>query len=180
VTRHVALLRAVNLGGKNKVAMADLRTLLSDLGLEDPRSLLASGNLVFGSAKRSTDQLEALLERETEARLGLATDYFVRTAREWRALVDANPFAAEAEAEPGWLLVLAAKDAPAATRVRLLQDAIRGRERVRAVGRQAYAVYPDGIGRSKLTTAVLERHLATRVTGRNWNTVLKLLALVEE
>jgi uncharacterized protein (DUF1697 family) len=119
-----------------------------------------------------------LLERETEVHLGLTTDFFVRTAREWRALVDANPFPDEAEAEPGRLVVLAAKEAPAAARVRALQDAIKGRERIRAVGRQAYAAYPDGIGRSKLTTVVIEKHLQTRVTGRNWNTVLKLLALV--
>ena len=178
--KYVALLRAVNLAGKNKVAMSVLRAMLAELGLDDPRTLLASGNAVFSSERRSAVAIETMLERETAARLGLATDYFVRSAREWRGLVGANPFPEAADSDPGRLLVLAAKEAPTAARVRALQGAIVGRERVRAVGQQVYAVYPDGVGRSKLTTAVIERHLGTRVTGRNWNTVLKLLALVED
>lgn len=178
--KYVALLRAVNLAGKNNVAMSALRAMLGDLALDDPRTLLASGNAVFGSERRSAAAIEAMLERETAARLGLETDYFVRSAREWRALVEANPFPREADAEPGRLLVLATKEAPTAASVRALQGAIRGNERVSAVGRQLYAVYPDGVGRSKLTTARIEKHLDRRVTGRNWNTVLKLLALVEE
>ena len=175
---HVALLRAVNLGGHNKVPMADLRALLADVGFEQPRSLLQSGNVVFGAEGRTTRDIEALLEKEAEKRLGLSTAFFVRTASEWASLVDANPFPQEAESDPSHLVVLAAKDAPNAAALSALRKAIRGRETVDAVGRQAYVVYPDGIGRSKLTTTVIERHLGTRVTGRNWNTTLKLLAML--
>lgn len=88
-----------------------------------------------------------------------------------------NPFPEEAERDPGHLVVMILKGAPAAHEVKALQDAIRGRELVRADGRAAYVVYPDGIGRSRLTTALLEKKLGTRGTGRNWNTVLKLAAL---
>lgn len=177
--RHVALLRAVNLPGHNKVAMADLRALLEELGLDEPRSLLQSGNLVFGAERATPGELEAMLAREAEARLGLATDFFVRTAAEWRAIIETNPFPSEAEEDPSHLLVLTVKEAPSPDRVARLQAAIKGRERARAVGRQAYVVYPDGIGRSKLTAKLIERHLETSVTGRNWNTVLKLQALLE-
>jgi uncharacterized protein (DUF1697 family) len=173
----IALLRAVNLGPHNKVAMADLRGLLDDLGMEDPRTLLQTGNLVFRSDASKTEELERRLEKEAKARLGLETDVFVRTAEEWRKVAQGNPFPEEAESDPSHLLVLALKEAPGRAAVKALQEAIRGREVVRAKGRHAYVVYPDGIGRSRLTNAVIEKHLGTRGTGRNWNTVLKLQAL---
>lgn len=175
----IALLRAVNLGPHNKVAMADLRGLLTELGMEDPRSLLQSGNLVFRSDHSKTAELEGLLEDEAEARLGLKTDFFVRTAEEWRAVIEGNPFPEKAESDPSHLLVFALREAPKSAAVKALQEAIRGREVVRGKGRHAYVVYPDGIGRSRLTNVVIEKHLGTRGTGRNWNTVLKLQALVE-
>ena len=83
----------------------------------------------------------------------------------------------EAASAPGHLLVFCLKDAPAAASVKALQAAIKGREIVRAVGRQAYIVFPDGVGHSRLTSTVIEKHLGTRGTGRNWNTVVKLHAL---
>ena len=174
---HVALLKGVNVGGHRPIAMADLRAFLTALGFTDARSLLQSGNLVFRGGARTGTPLERLLETEAERRLALQTDFFVRTAAEWKAMVARNPFPAEAERDPGHLLVMFLKDAPAAGSVRALQAAIVGREVVRADGREAYIVFPDGVGRSRLTTAVIARHLGTRCTGRNWNTVLKLAAL---
>jgi uncharacterized protein (DUF1697 family) len=171
---HIALLRAVNLPGHNKVGMADLRQLLTDLGFEDVQSLVQSGNLVFGSAGRTSAQLEDSLEKEAKKRFGLETDFFVRTAGEWKALVAANPFPEEAERDPGHLVVMFLKEEADRKDVAALQEAIKGREVVRAKGRQAYIVYPDGIGRSKLTNVLIEKKLGTRSTGRNWNTVLKL------
>jgi uncharacterized protein (DUF1697 family) len=177
MTTHVGLLRAVNLGSHNKVGMRDLCALLGELGLRDARSLLQSGNVVFQSAAASTDALERLLEDGTERRLGVKTDYFVRTAKEWKAVIADNPFAAEAKKDPGHLLMLALKDVPDRSAVAALQKGIKGREIVKTVGRHAYIVYPDGVGRSRLTMASIEKALGTRATGRNWNTVLKLGAL---
>ncbi len=177
MTTHIALLRAVNVGGKTKVAMADLRALLADLGFGDPQSLLQSGNLVFRSGKLTGAGLERLLEAETEKRLGLKTDFFVRTPEEWEAVIESNPFPDEAESDPSHLVVMFLKEAPEAKDVEALQAAIAGREIVRAAGRQAYITYPDGIGDSKLTITVIEKKLGSRGTGRNWNTVLKLRAL---
>ena len=175
---HVALLRAVNVGGRNRVAMADLLALLAALGFAGGRSLLQSGNLVFQGDGRSSAELEQLLEDETAARLGLRTDYLVRRAEQWEQLVVRNPFPAEAARDPGHLLVMLLKEAPAAADVAELQAAIQGPERVHADGTQLYAIYPTGIGRSKLTTSLIEDKLGTRGTGRNWNTVLKLAELI--
>ena len=179
MTVHIGLLRAVNLAGRNMVPMADLRKLLAGLGMQDVRSLLQSGNVVFRSAARSTAQLERLLENATAKRLGLETDFFVRTLREWRAVVAGNPFTEEARRDPGHLLVVCLKDAPEPDDVKALQRSITGREVFRAGGRHAYVVYPDGVGRSRLTNVRIEKALGTRGTGRNWNTVLKLAALAE-
>src|SRR5689334_2000366 len=177
---YVGLVRAVNLAGKNKLSMSDLRELMAGLGMPDARTLLQSGNVVFRSDLRSPAKVEEILEEAVAQRLGLKTDFFVRTAQEMNTVVADNPFPREAKQDPGHLVVGFLKDAPERAAVSALQKAIVGREVVRAVGRHTYVVYPDGIGRSKLTSALVEKKLGTRGTGRNWNTVLKLQALATE
>jgi uncharacterized protein (DUF1697 family) len=177
VTTYLALLRAINVGGRNVVPMSELRELPEKLGFTDARTLLQTGNLVFNGGARSSAELEQVLEAAAKKRLGVETDFLVRTGKEWASLVAANPFPAEAKSDPSHLVVMFLKEAPAAAAVDALRAAIVGREVVRAVGKQAYLVYPDGIGRSKLTVALIEKKLATRGTGRNWNTVLKLAAV---
>ena len=178
MTVHVALLRAVNVGGQNRIAMADLRALATGLGFANPRTVLQSGNLAF-EADGSGAELEARLESETGNRLGVETDYFVRSADEWRRIVADNPFRDEAADDPGHLLVMPLKATPAKDRVDALQASITGREIVRSGERHLYLVYPDGIGRSKLTAQRIDKALGTRGTARNWNTVLKLMALAD-
>ena len=174
---HIALLRGINVGGHKQVPMADLRDLLMQLGFADVRSQLQSGNLVFGANGRTSAQLERLLEVEAEKRLGLKTDFFVRTAKEWKDVVAHNPFPKEAARDPGHLVVMFLKDAPSAVGVKALQAAVTGPEVVRGASKHLYIVYPDGIGRSRLTNALIDKQLGTRGTGRNWNTVLKLAIL---
>src|SRR5215510_13621180 len=162
MTVHIALLRGVNLGGRTQVAMSDLRDLLTDLGFAQVRSVLNSGNLVFSGGRKTGAALETLLESEAEKRLGLRTDFHVRTAKEWATVVAKN-----------------LKKAPTAKAVATLRAAITGPEMIEAVGRHAYIVYPAGIGRSRLTSNLIDSKLDTRGTGRNWNTVLKLAELVQ-
>jgi len=159
--------------------MPALVDTLGEIGLANVFSLLQSGNLVFRSRARSTTELERLLETEVAKRLALDTDFFVRTGAEWQSIVARNPFPAEARRDPGRLVVLLLKSSPGAENVESLRAAITGPEIVRTDGRQAYVVYPAGIGRSRLTNALIERKLGTRATARNWNTVQKLAALVE-
>jgi uncharacterized protein (DUF1697 family) len=176
-TMQVALLRAVNLGPHGKIAMSDLRALMTDLGLQDGQTLLQSGNLIFRGGARAGAALERQLEGETKKRFGLTTDFFVRDAAEWKEVVAANPFPQEARDDPSHLVTIFLKEPVKAAAVAALQSAIVGREVVRGEGRQVYVTYPDGIGNSKLTNTVIEKKLGTRGTGRNWNTVLKLQAL---
>ena len=177
---HVALLRGVNVVGRTMVAMSDLRDLLGEMGFADVRSLLQSGTLVFRTDRRLTSSsLERLLEAETAKRLGRdSPTYMVRSPAEWKALIDANPFPAAAKRDPSHLLVMFLKTPAAASSVKTLRAAIRGRETIEAIGKHLYVIYPDGVGKSKFTHGLIERVLGTRATGRNWNTVLKLAALV--
>ena len=176
----IALLRAINLGSHNKVSMADLRALVEKLGGEDVKTVVQSGNLVFRSGVSSPAKLERQLEDAAAKQLGLVTDIFVRTSREWGAIVAANPFPRMAGDDPSHLIMMTLRDAPAGNAVVELRAAIKGREQVKTNGREAYFTYPDGIGTSKLTIAVIEKKLGTRGTARNWNTVLKLGALARE
>ena len=174
---HIALLRGINLAGHKPVNMADLRNFVTKLGFVEAQSLLQSGNLVFRNEGPTGAELEHLLEAEAAKRLNLNTDFFVRTAEEWKRIIAQNPFHEQAERDQSHLLVLFLKNRHSAKNLEALQVAIKGPEIVRAVGSAAYIVYPNGIGKSRLTNAVIESKLVTRSTGRNWNTVLKLATL---
>jgi uncharacterized protein (DUF1697 family) len=180
MTIQIALLRGVNVGGHQAVAMPELRDLLTQLGFSDARSLLQSGNLVFRGDSRAGVDLESLLATEAETRLGIRTDFIVRSAKKWREVVAHNPFRKEAERDPSHLVVMFLKSATNAKDVKAVQAAIAGSEIIRAHGRHLYIVYPDGIGRSRLTNALLEKKLGIRGTARNWNTVMKLAALSDD
>lgn len=176
----VAMLRAVNLGPHNKISSAELKELAKKLKLGAPRTLLASGNLIVRDDGHDPAQLEAKLEKAIHDRHGIGTEVFVRDAKELRKLVDGNPFEDAARDDPSHLVALFLKSAPKAAAVKALRAAIVGREIVEPQGRHLVAHYVDGIGESKLTNKVIEKHLGGACTGRNWNTVRKLLALAQE
>ena len=178
MSEWIALLRGVNLGNR-RLSMADLRAFAEELGFENARTVLQSGNLVFaspGAAKAAT--VERRLEGAAADRFGFPVEFHLRTPAEWRAMIDANPFPDAAAQDPGRFVLLALKEAPDKAGVAALRAAHRGPEVFEARGRHVYIVYPEGQASSKLTPALLDRHLG-RGTGRNWNTVLKLAAMVE-
>ena len=121
---YVALLRGINVGGHNRVAMSDLRGLLAELGFAGAKSLLQSGNLIFEGDRRTGAGLERLLEVETARRLNVTADYLVRGAQEWQELIARNPFPKEAKSDPAHLRVMFLKGAPKARDVQALQAAV--------------------------------------------------------
>jgi len=157
--------------------MSDLRGLADAIGLGKPQTLLQSGNLVFESRIVDGPRLERRLEEAAQERFGLDIDFVLRAAEEWHAVIRGNPYPEHAERDPGHLLVQFLKSTPGRSAVTGLSEAISGRETAVVRGPHAYFFYPDGVGRSKLTTALIERTLGVRGTARNWNTVLKLGAL---
>ena len=177
MTSYVAFLRGINVGGNKMVAMAELRAMLEALGFADVKTLLQSGNAVFRGPARSPAKLEQQLEAATTKRLGVTCDWHVRTAAELREAIDANPLTAEAKKDPAHLLVSFYRAPLDKVAVKAAQAAISGPEIVRADGRHLYMFFPDGIGNSKATMEV-GKVLRVQGTARNWNTVLKLAALV--
>jgi uncharacterized protein (DUF1697 family) len=179
-TVHIALLRAVNLGGGSTVRMEDLRRWVAGCGFRDVRTWIQSGNVVFRGPRSPAAETEHRFEEAIEHAAGYRTSVFVRTAEEWSSVLAENPFPREAVRDPGRLTVLVLKGSPAPSSWAALRDAIVGRETVRDAGRIGYVYYPDGQGRSRLTTSVIERALGTPGTIRNWNTVTKLAEMSQD
>lgn len=176
--KYAALLRGINVGGNKKVPMADLRAMATRMGLDDPQTLLQSGNLVFGAKSQPTAKLEQSLEAATKTSIGVACSYLVRTAAEWDRIVAANPFAKRAKADPARMIVVFCREAPDGSALDRLRLEARGDEDFRAIGRELFVWYPDGQGTSQLAIALSRNKLGTICSARNWNTVLKISGLL--
>jgi uncharacterized protein (DUF1697 family) len=177
--RYAALLRGINVGGNKKVPMADLRAMTAKLGFDDPKTLLQSGNLVFSAKSQPMAKLEALLEDATKKHIGVECSYLLRSAEEWKQIVGANAFGKFAKSDPSHLTVTFCREAPDQSALKTLQADARGDEDFKAVGRELFVWYPYGMGESKLALALSKNKLGTICTARNWNTVMKIGALLE-
>lgn len=172
---HVALLRGINVGKANRIAMADLRELCEALGYAEARTLLNSGNLIF-SAPRADARAAAKIEKAIAARLGVSSRVLVVTGRELDTIIEENPLA-ECDANPSRFLVTIF--APETNRARLEELAQRdwGAERLGVGSKAAYLWCANGIIDSPANVAV-GKVLRDGGTSRNWATMKKLQALV--
>ncbi|MFN3387920.1 MAG: DUF1697 domain-containing protein [Allosphingosinicella sp.] len=170
---YVALLRGVNVGGHRKVPMAALRDLAAALGLENPRTYVASGNLVFESGG-SGAELEAMLERALEARFGFEVDVIVRSAAQWAGYRQGNPFPQESADTPNLVMIALGKQAPRQADVQALRAQAGPQERVEQVGDAIWIWFGGGAGRSKIGTGPARGVSTTR----NWRTVVALDGMV--
>lgn len=167
---YVALLRGVNVGGKRKVSMATLRSIVESLGHTDVQTYIQSGNVVFkGGAGVTARELERAIERK----LGLDVTVMLRTRADLTRVVKQNPFSA-VDLSGVHVGFLTEKPKPAA--VAALDAEQFAPDRFVVKGREVYLHLPNGMGRSKLP-AYLDRQLKVPATVRNWNSVLKLLEL---
>jgi uncharacterized protein (DUF1697 family) len=171
MARLVALLRGINLGSKRRIAMGELRELFAELGYEDVRTVLASGNVVFTGAKaKAREKLESAIEE----RFGMRVDVVVRTMAELHAVVEADPFGKRVD-NPTRYFVAFLDAKPAAKRLAELADEDFAPDEFAAGAREVYAWCPEGMQNSKLMKALGKPGLAGTATVRNWATVSKLL-----
>jgi len=173
--QRIILFRGMNTGGV-RAPVSDQRAMATEMGLGNPRTLLASGNLVVES-DRDSESLEGEIEAAMEARFGLKVSVMVRTSSDWRGLIDANPFATEAAREPSKVLAMVMKAGIKDGALDGCRALAEGGERVEAVGGVLYFWFPNGQGQSAIFKKATPRLLGMG-TGRNWNTVLKLGAMV--
>lgn len=171
--RVAGLLRAINVGGR-QLRMADLARITGSAGFDAPQTLLASGNVIFGTTLSEADTGERLAAAIL-AESGLQTEVFVRDAAQVQQVIMTNPFPLEAVEAPSRLMAMVLNSDPPED-LGALATACGGGEQVRAGGRCLYIHYPAGAGTSKLTNALIERRLNLRGTARNWNTVGKVAA----
>jgi uncharacterized protein (DUF1697 family) len=177
MARFIALLRGINVGGRTIVPMAELRVLCAGIGWGDVATYIQSGNVVFEAAEAPAE-LETALEAALADRFAFAPPVMVRDAGAWARILAANPFPAEAEAEPSRVLVGLAKAKLADGAAAQLQERARAGERVAQAGGALWFHYPNGVGTSKLTPALIDKAAGSPVTGRNWRTMIKLQEMV--
>ena len=168
------MLRAVNVGGTSKIKMEPLRAAYASLGFKDVRSLLQSGNVLFRSSVKDPRQLARRIKQELERRFGLQIEVVIRTLPELDSIFERSPVLSP-RADPAKLLVMFLSSVPDAEGHAKLVKGHKGPEMLEIRGPEVYLYYPEGVGRSKLTTAVLERQLGAIGTARNWNTLTKLV-----
>jgi uncharacterized protein (DUF1697 family) len=175
----IAMLRGVNVGGYQKIQMEALRTLCGSLGLRDAQTYIQSGNVVFREDSEEPVTLARRLEDGIEHSFGFRPGVMVRTPSELRNVIAKNPFTDRPEIDPSRLLVSFMASAPAPQARNKVLAMPCDPEELRIHGRELYVYYPNGMARPKISMASIEKVLQRSATGRNWNTVLKLMAMAE-
>jgi uncharacterized protein (DUF1697 family) len=176
----IAMLRGVNVGGHNKIKMEELRALCKDLKLRDARTYVQSGNLIFKTDERDLDALAKRLQDAIERKFGFRPGMVLRTALEMRRVIARNPFAKRRGVEPNRLLVTFLAGEPAAEAREKAAQLDTSPEELRMDRHEVYIYFPNGMARPKVSWASIERILKTSGTGRNWNSVTKMLEIAEE
>jgi uncharacterized protein (DUF1697 family) len=178
VSARVAFLRAVNVGGRNRIPMAELRAALEAAGLEDVSTVLQSGNVVFDASCSEVAAAAAIRTAIAEA-FGLDVGVIVRTAAQMHHITEVNPFlGGGARRDPVTLHVAFLDAKPAARAVAMLDPDRSPPDAFEVRGREVYLSYMGGSGRSRLTLGYLEQTLGVQGTARNWRTVERLASLL--
>ncbi|HEX5250291.1 MAG TPA: DUF1697 domain-containing protein [Gaiellales bacterium] len=176
--RQIVLLRGINLGPRNRIAMPQLRKLLETAGFDDVRTYVQSGNIVL-STRRRPESTAVACEKLIGDELGLDIPVVVRTRDELAEIVRRNPLGDVAD-DPKRYQVSFLDGEPDPKAIEKLAAAAAGGERIEAIGREIYAWHPDGIARSKMWAALAGKGIGVKATARNWTTVTTLLHMAED
>ncbi len=180
----ISMLRGVNVVGRNRVKMDALRALYESLKLEDPRTYVQSGNVIFRTKVRHEQKGSAALATKIqdgiERKFGFRPEVILRTPDEMRSAIAASPFAASRNLEPGKVLVTFLDGEPGPDSQSTLLGLKGYPEEVHLKGRELYIYFPNGAGQSKLPWSKVEKLVKVKGTARNWNSVNKMLEIAEE
>lgn len=173
---HVALLRGINVGGKNPLPMKELARMFETAGCANVRTCIQSGNVIFEAAASSSKIGEAVT-KSIEKQFGYRIPVILRTAEQLRGTIQGNPFLATG-VDHKWLHVYFLADAPSAATCASLDANRSAPDAFEVRGREIYLHLPNGMARTKLTNAYFDSKLSTTCTARNWATVLKLAEMM--
>jgi uncharacterized protein (DUF1697 family) len=171
----IVLLRGVNVGGANRLAMGDLRDFITELGHSGVSTYIQSGNVVMTSHRTDRAALAAEICDGIQTTFGPVVSAVMRTPEELRAALDANPFTSGEDMTRVLITFLSDTPTPEAA-ARLEPDRFLP-DRFELAGTELYGYYPNGAGRSKMTLTYFEKRLGVKGTVRNLNTVAKLIEL---
>ena len=175
---NIALLRGINVGGKNRLQMKELAAMFVDAGCEDVRTYIQSGNVLFRSEPALNEEIPALVSAAISSRFGYNIPIITRTSQELGDVVRVNPFVGTG-ADVDKLHVVFLADQPDMASAETLDPDRSPGDEFLASGREVYLYCPDGFARTKLTNSYFDSRLSTTSTTRNWKTVLKLLELAD-
>ena len=176
----VSMLRGVNLGLHNRIKMDDLRALYESLKLENPRSYVQSGNVIFRTKERNGPQLAKKIQGAIQKKFGCCPEVILRTPDEMRKAIAANPFPERTRLEPAKVLVTFLAAQPPREAEASLEKLKRFPEELHLNGRELYIYFPNGAGKSKLPWSAVDKLLTVTGTARNWNSVQAMLEIAEE
>lgn len=176
---YICLLRGINVGGNKRIKMADLRKLLAGIGFNKVKTILQSGNVVFETDETDREKLAQKIGEAIIKQYDFEVKIILRTAQEWQAIIDKKPDY-EIEVAGNRLLVMCLDSTPSPENNAALLESHHGDEIIHILEQEIFIYYGDGMAKSKLSNAVLERKLNVVTTARNWNTVIKLQNLVND
>jgi uncharacterized protein (DUF1697 family) len=176
----ISMLRGVNVGAHNRIKMDSLRAVYESLKLEDPRTYIQSGNVIFRTKEKNTEALAKKIENAFEREFGFRSEVILRTVEELRKTIAASPFSERPDTDPGKLLVTFLGREPGPEAHATLRNLEGYPEELHLLGRELYIYFPNGAGRSKLAWSSVAKLLKSTGTARNWNSVTQMLVIAEE
>lgn len=178
MTIYIAFLRGINVGGKNPLPMKELVAVLEDLGSQNVKTYIQSGNAVFESKDKDASRLSKKISVEIKKRRGFEPHVLLLEPEDIERAITENPFP-EAETDPKVLHVGFLASSPRNPNLKMLESLKSGSERFQLIDKMFYLHAPEGVGRSRLA-ANAEKLLGVPMTDRNWRTVCKILEMAKE
>jgi uncharacterized protein (DUF1697 family) len=176
----ISMLRGVNLGPHNRIKMDDLRALYESLHLDDPRTYVQSGNVIFRTKEKNPANLAKKIQAGIREEFGFRPEVILRTIEELKQSLAANPSQNRPDLEPSKLLITFLSAAPTGQAQAAIRNLKVQREELHLIGRELYIYFPDGIGKSKVPWSSVEKLLKVTGTARNLNSVVKMLQIAEQ
>ncbi|WP_289053103.1 DUF1697 domain-containing protein [Carboxylicivirga marina] len=178
MSQYISILRGINVGGKRKILMKDLKQSLEKIGLTDVRTYIQSGNIVFKSVNYNTNQLEVLLCNAIKKTFGHDVPVIVLSDKEWRKMIECNPFIKE---DINHLHITLLQSVPEKKSIeQLMQVTAIQEDKIEVIGKSVYMLIKRAYHHTKLTNRVFERCLKTKASTRNWKTALKINELLDK
>jgi len=176
---YIAMLRGINVSGKNLIKMEQLRASFTALGFANVKTYVQSGNIIFEAPHETAASLSGKIERQILRDFGFSVPVLLKTSNEMAEIIKHNPLLKVPAIDHSKLHITFLSDAPPKTALEQLQPLAVTPEQFRIVGREIYLYCPKGYGNTKLSNTAIEKKLSLRATTRNWNTAKTLLAMAQ-